>query len=149
MSHMLCEVSWGKCRLGEVLQVSEGCDGAGADQEKNRQLMTATGPDVKQRHPLLFPHSFIGNRAGDGTQTRHTTMAGVEWGPTSGQGGPVQPWLLVTPVWAAEKTLHTNGWPRTSGNVQAPPASPTPSRGMFRRTGGPPQHRWGDETPWR
>jgi hypothetical protein len=38
--------------------------------------------------------------------------------------------MLVTPVWAAEKTLHTNGWPRTSGNVQAPPASPTPSRGL-------------------
>jgi hypothetical protein len=42
----------------------------------------------------------------------------------------VQPWMLVTPVWAAMKTLHTNGWPRTSGNVQAPPASPTPSRGL-------------------
>jgi hypothetical protein len=38
--------------------------------------------------------------------------------------------MLVTPVWAAMKTLHTNGWPGTSGNVQAPPASPTPSRGL-------------------
>jgi hypothetical protein len=38
--------------------------------------------------------------------------------------------MLVTPVWAAMKTLHTNGWPRTSSNVQAPPASPTPSRGL-------------------
>jgi hypothetical protein len=52
------------------------------------------------------------------------------WGPTSGQGGPVQPWMLVTPVWAAMKTLHTNGWPRTSGNVQAPPASLTPSKSL-------------------
>jgi hypothetical protein len=140
---------WDGCRDRQEVKASVGCEWAGADQEEERRDLTTGSPGVEQRHPHLSPLLFIIYSAGARTRTRRRPLAGVLWGPTSGQGGPVQPWLLVTPVWAAEKTLHTNGWPRTSGNVQAPPASPNSLQGPFRRTGGPPQHRWGAETPWR
>jgi hypothetical protein len=141
------EKRWKRCSSKTPTQVREGCEWAGADQEEERRDLTTGSPDVEQRHPHFSPLPFF--EAGDRTRARRRPLAGVAWGPTSGQGGPVQPWMLVTPVWAAEKTLHTNGWPRTSGNVQAPPASPTPSRGLSAAQAAPPQHRWGAETPWR
>jgi len=138
---------WDGCKDRPEAEVSERCDGAGADQEKSGQHLTTDSPGVKHSHPHISPPLFLKNRSGDRTQARHRHMAGVAWGLTPGQGGPVQPWMLVTPVWAAEKTLHTNGWPRTSGNVQAPPASPTPSRACSAAQAAPHNIHGGQKPP--
>jgi hypothetical protein len=90
---------------------------AGADQEEDsgKSLMTS-----RPAGQLCHPPFFVPLLKEEPVQLDQWT--GVWWGRPAGQSGPVLPWQLVTPVWAAQMTLLAHGRPRTPVGAQAPPA---------------------------
>jgi len=99
---------------------------AGADQEEEgRKLLMISRPAGQLCHPPLFYYLLL--KKGPVHVNQWT---GVRWGRPAGQSGPVLPWQLVTPVWAAQTTLLAHGRPRTSVGAQAPPAGPDTLRAI-------------------
>ena len=90
---------------------------AGADQgeDSGKPLMTS-----RPAGQLCHPPFFVPLLKEEPVQLEQWT--GVGWGRPAGQSGPVLPWQLVSPVWAAQMTLLAHGRPRTSVGAQAPPA---------------------------
>jgi hypothetical protein len=90
---------------------------AGADQEEDSgKLLMTSRPAGQLCHP---PFYYLLLKKGPVHVNQWT---GVGWGRPAGQSGPVLPWQLVTPVWAAQMTLLAHGRPRTPVGAQAPPA---------------------------
>jgi len=98
---------------------------AGADQEEDGgKAMMTSRPAGQLCHPPFFVPLLI-----KGT-VQLEQWTGVRWGRPAGQSGPVLPWQLVSPVWAAQTTLLAHGRPRTSVGEQAPPAGPDTLRAI-------------------
>jgi len=94
--------------------VKEGA-GANAKGLADAAKMTGRLAGLLNHPPLsFFVPSFTTGTA------RLDRWAGVWWGWPAGQSGPVQPWLLVSSAWAAQKTLHARGRPRTVAGAEAP-----------------------------
>jgi hypothetical protein len=98
---------------------------AGADQEEDGgKAMMTSRPAGQLCHPPFFVPLLI-----KGT-VQLEQWTGVGWGRPAGQSGPVLPWQLVSPVWAAQTTLLAHGRPRTPVGAQAPPAGPDTLRAI-------------------